>query len=451
MTIKMGRFLAPVLAISLGSVFTATRLPGDNQPGAGACRAATSEPAPGNHEEPIERIPYDPKQSQAMVAFWENRVKTDPEGAIALRELAGAYLARQRETGENADSVRAEDAARQSLRILPRHNAIALNRLSRSLLAQHRFPEALDLAERAAKLDSQAQRLRADILLELGDYDGAERALAQVPPRENDPSSKAVRARILEANGQPDLALDLMRDAMEQADKSFLMLHESVAWYHTMVGHMLIDTGQLDEGERACREALDIFPRDYRAMTGLAEAATWRGDWRGAIEWGRKALEIASQNPEALKLLGDAHAAQGDRKEAERQYGLLKDLAHSFPHIYDRHWVLFCADHDRDLDEALALAREDLELRQDLHAYDALAWVCFKKGLQSEAESAMRKAFARETRDASLFYHAGMIARARGDSVQAEAYFSRARAINPYLSSHVPVPLDGTGPPPRTR
>ena len=148
MTIKMGRFLAPVLAISLGSVFTATRLPGDNQPGAGSCRVATSEPAPGYHEEPIERIPYDPKQIQATVAFWENRVKTDPEGAIALRELAGAYLARQRETGENADAVRAEAAARQSLKILPRHNAIALNRLSRSLLAQHRFPEALDLAKR---------------------------------------------------------------------------------------------------------------------------------------------------------------------------------------------------------------------------------------------------------------------------------------------------------------
>ncbi len=144
-----------------------------------------------------------------------------------------------------------------------------------------------------------------------------------------DPTSKAVRARILEANGKSDLALDLMREAMEQADETYLTPHESVAWYHSMVGHMLIDAGHLDEGERACREALAIFHRDYRAMTGLAEAASWRGDWKGDIEWGRKAIQAAPRNPEALRLLGDAYAAHGDQEEAERQYGLLEDLVHS--------------------------------------------------------------------------------------------------------------------------
>ncbi|MEJ7639296.1 MAG: hypothetical protein WKF75_15295, partial [Singulisphaera sp.] len=108
-------------------------------------------------------------------------------------------------------------------------------------------------------------------------------------------------------------------------------------------------------------------------------------------------------------------------------------LAHSFPRIYDRHWVLFCADTGRELDEALALARKDLELRQDVHAFDTLAWVCFKKGLQREAESTMPKALARGTQDASLFHHAGLIARAGGDRAKAEQYLTRARTLNPDL------------------
>src|SRR5262249_31014193 len=159
----------------------------------------------------------------------------------------------------------------------------------------------------------------------------------------------------------------------------------------------------------------------------------WRGDWPGALAWAEKAIAISPQNPEAWKLRGDAYAALGKTSEAERQYDRLRELAHSFPRIYDRHWALFCADAERSLDEALALARKDLELRRDVHAYDTLAWVCCKKGLLAEADQAIRQALARGTQDASLFYHAGMIARALGDGARAESFFERSRAANPYV------------------
>jgi hypothetical protein len=44
----------------------------------------------------------------------------------------------------------------------------------------------------------------------------------------------------------------------------------------------------------------------------------------------------------------------------------------------------------------------------------------------------MARALALGTRDAMLFYHAGMIARALGDSVAARARLDTALAINPY-------------------
>jgi tetratricopeptide (TPR) repeat protein len=269
--------------------------------------------------------------------------------------------------------------------------------------------------------------------MELGDYQAAERALAEIPPLPDDLSSMALRARILTIRGKPDQALDLLEAAVHRADELYDLPHETVAWYHTMVGHALIDNGKLEEGEKACTKALEIFPGDYRAMTGLAEAAAWRRDWEGSLAWGRKAIRVAPQNPEVLKLLGEAYEAQGKGQEAEQHFQRLDELAHSFPRIYDRHWALFCAGKDRGLDEALALARKDLELRQDVHAYDTLAWVSFKKGLLPEAEAAMRKALAQGTQDASFCYHAGMIARARDDRPQAKEYFTRARAINPLL------------------
>jgi tetratricopeptide (TPR) repeat protein len=395
-------------------------------------RRSQAVPVLGASSARDDRVPHDPELASKTVAFWQKQAERDPQGALELRELAGAFLARQRETGDIADAVKAEEAARQSLKILPRNNSAALIPLTRSLLAQHRFSEALEVARLAALYDLRAGRVIADVRLELGDYDAAERALAASPPVADDLNYYALRARLEAISGKPDVALRLLRNAQRLADDRPDMPAEAVAWYHTMVGHALIESGRLDEGERACQSALRIFPRAYRAMTGMAEAAAWRGDWHAVIEWGKKAVRCTPQNPVALNLIGNAYTALGHDQEAERHYQLLKELTHSFPRIYDRHWALFCADHGRDLDEALALARKDLELRQDVHGYDTLAWVCFQKGMLPEAESAMQKALAHGTREATLFYHAGMIARASGDPARAKDYFTRAREINPH-------------------
>ncbi len=379
----------------------------------------------------LARAQYDGQQVQRTVEFWERREKKDPRGAIARRNLAGAYLARARETGRIEDAVLAERSARSSLELLPRSNAVALNKLATALLSQHRFAEALEAADRALALDPEAQRLRADILLELGEYPAARKALGQIPNREDDLNLMALRARFAEVEGRIDRSIELLKSASRIASSLPDMPAEAVAWYHTMVGHRLIDTGKLDEGEQACKDALAIFPRDYRAMTGLAEAATSRRDWQAVVTWGKKAVETSPQNPEAFAILGNAYATLGRNADAEQQYHLLEQLAHSFPRIYDRHWALFCADKERNLDEALTLARNDLELRRDVHAYDTLAWVCFKKGLQKDAEAAMEKALSQSTAEAPLLYHAGMIARAGGDQARANTYFARARAVNP--------------------
>ena len=293
---------------------------------------------------PEVRNPYDPSRSAATVAFWERKAAGDAQGAIARRELAGAYLARGRETGDIADAVKAEAAARESLKILPRNNANAMIRLARALLGQHRFPEAREVAERAEKLDPEAARLRADIDLELGRVAEAKLALAAIPDTPDDLNRIALQSRISLAEGRNFEAIALLEGAARRADAQMDMAHEAVAWYHTMVGHLNIDAGRLDLGEQACRAALAVFPRDYRAMTGMAEAAVFRGDWASAREWCRQALVIGPQNPEALRLLGEAHAALGQKAEAEAAYGRFAFLARSFPRIYDRHWIVFCAD-----------------------------------------------------------------------------------------------------------
>ncbi len=384
-----------------------------------------------------DRAPYDRDLARKTVTFWEANTGRDPLGFLQWRELSAAYLARQRETGDIADAVKAEDAARHSLKISEKRNAQARIRLGRSLLTQHRFREALEAATKAAALDPAANRLIADVQIELGNLEAAEKALAADPPRGDDLNYLAIRARLDETSGRREAALRRWKESCEVADERPDMPAETVAWAYTMLGHTLIDSGRLEEGERACRKALEVFPIDYRAMTGMAEAAVWRKDWKSAADWAKKAVDACPQNPEAIRLLAESLKELGDTKGGEAQIDRLASLCRSFPRIYDRHWIMFLADQGRDLDEALAMAKKDLQLRQDVFGYDTLAWVLFKKGALPEAEKAMAKALAHGTQAAPLYYHAGMIAKAGGDADRAEAFLTHARKLNPYLMKSV--------------
>ena len=88
------------------------------------------------------------------------------------------------------------------------------------------------------------------------------------------------------------------------------------------------------------------------------------------------------------------------------------------------------ADHDRKLDRALELAQAELKVRQDIYTYDALAWALYKNNQLSEAWTAATKALRLGTPEPTFHYHAGLIARALGQSAEARKHLEKALAVN---------------------
>ena len=102
--------------------------------------------------------------------------------------------------------------------------------------------------------------------------------------------------------------------------------------------------------------------------------------------------------------------------------------------VYNRELVLFYADHDFKLDEALDLATKELDARKDIYGYDALAWALFKNDRFVEAAEAIVEAMQLGTQDPNLYYHAGKIYHQLGDLEQATQYLERALRLNPKFS-----------------
>ena len=389
------------------------------------------------------RPPYDPGALAKTIAFYEQRVKSDPGGVIEANLLSGLYSQRCRETGDISDAVRGEKMARHALQIRARNNGAAWDQIAVSLVTQHRFTEALEAVAKALDVnreDKQALDLQIEIYTERGDYPEAEKAIHAREAQGIDIHLMALQARLAEIKGNLPRALELLKKAQETADKNYDLPNENVAWFHMRVGDMLAAMGRADEAEKSYAEALELFPREYKTLTALARLECGRGNWAQAEQWGRKAADVVP-TPEVIALLGDALWAQKKSRDAQDQYGLIEamgTLSRAQGTIYDRQRALYLADHDRNLEEALSLARRELTGRHDVYAYDTLAWVCCKKGLLEEAQTAMQKALAQNTQDSRLLYHAGILAEKRGDHMQAKVYLSRALALNPYFLPFAP-------------
>ncbi len=380
-----------------------------------------------------QRIPYDPQLTSKDIAFWAGRVRDDPQAVMSMAQLGSLYLRHYRETGDSANAVKAEQTARRSLRVRKSPGAYEL--LSRALLTQHRFHEALAAADQVTTFTPDGNRARTDILLDLGENAAAARALTLVPQTANDPNRITLRGRLWEAQGRNEEALKLYQESARLLDGNIETSPEAIAGAHRQVALVLYNLGRVDEAEREYKQAIKFFPPDYQSLYGLARLSAGRGDWKNAIEWGEKAAAIVPV-PEVIALLGDAKAALGDNAAAEKQYQLVEDigaLGKAQGITYDRQRALFYADHDRNLKEALQLARNEMKMRHDAYTYDTLAWVSYQNGLLKEAKTAMKNALAGGRRDALLEYHAGVIAHGSGDDAAAKTHLAKALEINPYF------------------
>jgi tetratricopeptide (TPR) repeat protein len=408
------------------------------------CRSGSALPTtkPAAPLPAAQLLPSDAELEEQTIRFLEERVKRDPEDFIAHNKLASQYLQRVRETGDITYLNLAAKAAHASLTTLPpEQNTGGLTALAQVEYASHDFVAARDHALQLSKLEtnkSYPYQILGDALLELGDYEKAEESYRKMEELGGIQELTRITieqrvARLNALHGDPDSAKRHLENSLRAATTMVVPPRETIAWCRWQLGEAAFAVGDYAEAERHYLDALATFSDYFRALASLGRVRAAQGNLPGAIEQYEHAVRIIP-DPSFVAALGDLYKLAGRDKDAAAQYSLVEKIGRLNElngALYNRQLALFYADHDVKPEDAYANASKEYLVRRDIYGADALAWTALKAGKIPAAQMAIKSALRLGTKDARLYYHAGMIARASGDDSGAREYLKRALSLSP--------------------
>jgi tetratricopeptide (TPR) repeat protein len=365
------------------------------------------------------------------IAMYASLSVAKPEDAHYQNQMAATYLQKMRETMDPDYLNRAAkivDAVLSNDRV----NYEALRLRSAIELERHDFPRAAANSRELIRLapdDPWNFGTLGDSLMELGEYSAAADAYQKMVQLRPDMASYNRAAYYRFVAGDANGAIEIMKMAIDSGSRS----PENVAWCLVDLGNMQLKVGRIEEAGKAFQGALKLFPGYHPAHAGLGKLAAQAGRTAEAIDHYTQA-QAAVPLPEYSAALEDLYEAAGKLGDARKQAARLTviermDQAAGFP--ANRNLALAYADHSRNLDHALAMIREEMKTRRDIHEYDALAWVLYQSKQFADAAQASVKALELNTPEPTFYYHAGMISLALGDREAARKHLEHALALNP--------------------
>jgi tetratricopeptide (TPR) repeat protein len=381
--------------------------------------------------------PNSKSASDRAIALAQKRLEQNANDDHARVDLAAAFLQKVRETADPSLYTKAEGLLDDVSKRMPNDLTLLVARGTLAL-ALHKFDEAARIGAHALEVapdTAAAYGILVDANNELGRYDDALDATQHMVDIRPNLASLSRVSYARELRGDLPGAIEAMQQAITAADTKN---GENVAYVQTLLGQLLVTTGDLDGADREFKVALHNFPGFPAARAGQAQVLVAREKFAAAA---RILDSVVKVQPLAqyASALGDALSAAGKPDEAARAYGLVDVTSKLFASAgvrLDLEIALFDAEHHPGND-AVAIARRALAARPSSSGHDALAWNLFQVGQLDEAAKESQAALELGGRDPQARYHAAAIEAARGDRAGAAADMRIVLAENPRFNARL--------------
>lgn len=355
--------------------------------------------------------------------LWNSKIKPDSVQLLSFGNVAGEYTKFFKKTGDIEYLKKAEQALTKAVDIANIGKAGYRRALARNYISQHRFREALELAEEANKLgggSADSQSLLFDIHMELGNYDVAEKYLDSI----KNMSNFGYLIRVSKWNdykGDLDTTIKFMEKAKGKAESSknkALMI-----WSYTNLADYYGHAGRIVDSYNHYLKTLELDPKNAYAKKGIAWIAFSNDD---NPEEAMRILDSVTKKYNApdyylLKAeIADYINDDYERSENLDKYFLATENP-AYGDMYNAYNVSLYLEETQQYDKALQLAQKEVENRPTAESYSWLAYSYLKKGDNEKAEEIISKHVDGKTFEPALLYQAAEIYKANGNLEKVEA------------------------------
>ena len=357
------------------------------------------------------------KATSKYFKLWDSKIKSDSMQLLSLGNVAGEYSRFFKGTGDIKYLKDAEHSLKKAVEIAAVSKSGYLRALSRNYISQHRFKEALELAEEARTFGSgvkETQSLLFDLHMELGNYDLANKYLDSI----QNMSDFGYLIRVAKWNdhkGDLDTAITFMEKATDKAESS--KNRGLLLWSYTNLADFYGHAGRIEDSYHLYLKALHIDPQNAYAKKGIAWIVY------SHERNGKEALRILdsimekNKSPEYHLLKAEVAAFLKDdmlRVQALDDYYKIVENNKDYGNMYNAYNVDFYLSMDVER-KAFELAQEEVGNRPTPESYSWLAYSLLHLGEKQKAMEVIEQHVMGVTYEPAILQQAAEIYKANGE------------------------------------
>lgn len=354
--------------------------------------------------------------ARTEINFWQSRYDATPNQMIYLGMLASNYSTLFQYTGDIKDLYKTEELLTKYNEAYKYSRVSTVRALARNYISQHRFKEALNLANKALIIGEgrkETQKLLFDVQMELGNYTEALKNLKAI--RDMNDFDYLIRlAKWNDYKGDLKTAIIFMekaRDIATEDDNKALKI-----WSYSNLGDYYGHAGRIQDSYDSYLKTLEIDPNYSYALKGIAWIVF--SHERNTTEANRiiTAITKTHNTPDFYLLKSQIAQFSGDKSEeiANRNayFAMLKK--YDYGAMYNKYNVLIYADDKTTALKALEIAKIEVEHRPTPDSYDLLAWSYLNLGQNKKALEIAQKHVVGKSFEPKVQYHLAMIYKSNG-------------------------------------
>lgn len=356
------------------------------------------------------------KTTSKYFELWNSKIRPDSIQLTSFGIVGGEYNRYFNETGNIKYLKKAEQSLEKAVEIAAIGKPGYYRALARNYISQHRFREALQLADSAAAIggdETERQQLYFDIHMELGNYGKAEKYLDSL----KNMSDFGYLIRLAKWNdykGDLDATINFMEMAKTKAEVS--KNKQLMLWSFTNLGDYYGHAGRIEDSYNAYLKALKIDENNAYAKKGIAWIAF---SYDKNPEEAVRILDSITKTYEApdyfLLKAEIADYMQDDFTRTKNLDLYFQKVKNSdYGDMYNAYNMDLFIGETQQYDNALKLALKEVANRPTPESYGWLGYSYLKSGNLEKALEIMNDKVYGKTFEPAVLYQAAEVYKANG-------------------------------------